>query len=68
MDCTASDSMCKREYQQNHVEYECTNEEQHQLRGVLIKELTATGIVKVLADFEVDNALRRASLDCISRL
>ena len=46
-------STCQRQYQHNHVEYSSTNaEEQHQ---VLIKELTATGIVKVLDDFLVDD-------------
>ena len=67
MDCSGSDSACQveRQYQHNHVEYDCINEEQYQ---PLIKKLTATGIVKVLEDFEVDDGskvyFRSPSITC----
>ena len=61
-------STCQRQYQHNHVEYSSKNaEEQHQ---VLIKALTATGIVKVLDDFLVDDdddkdLIRNSIISCV---
>ena len=68
MDRTAN-GMCKCQYQHIHVEYEysCTNDdEQYQ---ELIKELTATGIVKILKEFPVDDGnkedLIQYSISCM---
>ena len=53
MDRTAN-GMCQRQYQHIHVEYSCTNDDDEQYQE-LIKELTATGVVKILTEFLVDD-------------